>query len=187
MLLQQISNVGVAKVSSDAVTDAVAGDTLFIHGSSVSGGSIDTRREASDHVAEQPEPKLMCESACGKEMLGLPEGMSTVCDATCSVEEARFGGFLCGAGNTRKYGAMCRMCYVDLDVAIQADRKLRVSSDHQGDSGAMHVIMCDTLKPPQVSGCSEECSRRKDTVSPEIVISNGGAELVGLHTETCIH
>lgn len=165
MLLKQISNVGIAKVSSDAVTDAVAGDTLFIHGSSVSGGSIEARREASDHAADQLEPKLMCESACGTDTFGLPEGMSTVCDVTCSVEEARFGGFLCGAGNTRKYGAMCRMCYVDLDSAIQADRQLRVSRVHQEDSGAKHVIMCDTLKPPQVPDCSEECTTRKDTVS----------------------
>lgn len=122
-----------------------------------------TAVDREDVSSEREKPG--CQHACGNDAVGLPDGTSTVCDTTCSVENARFDGFLCGAGDVTKYGDMCRMCYVNRNEALKADRLLRPSGDGSNDSEARHVIMCDTLRPPEASECSDECTLRKNTVS----------------------
>lgn len=161
--LSQISNVGFVHVDTKAVTDAVAGQTLFIHGSSVSEGSIKSSRAAS--TRRQRDDEATCENACTVGVTGAPDGTSTICDATCSPPNARFDGFLCGAGDVAKYGPMCRTCYVDLEAALKVDRQLMASHDDRTDSVAKHVIMCDTGRPPEASSCSEECTLQTNTVS----------------------
>lgn len=104
----------------------------------------------------------MCNEACGNDAAafasGLAHGTSTVCDPTCTASGSRFGGYLCGAGDSEKFGAMCRVCYTDAAEAREAESKL---------AGGLHVIMCDTGRPPAAAvDCSDECSLKKDTVRP---------------------
>lgn len=111
-----------------------------------------------------------CSSACGSSAeTGLLTGTSTVCDETCAV--GRFGSLLCGAGDAHKYGAMCRLCYTDLIQAHEMERSLRaIASDPHEDGGEVqHVIMCDTMRPPEAAACSSKCSRKRNTVSDAAV------------------
>lgn len=196
----QISYVGAEHVDSSSVSDAVAGHTLFIHGSRVDDGNIASRRAASEQAAKRrtnkfsttssrmrsrqrkrkqrrlrsPEeeedeggfPDRACTSACGSleggdDASGLPEGTSTVCDDSCAGSRARFDGFLCGAGNADKYGAMCRLCFTDIEEARGVQRVLAENSNGAIDE---RVIMCDTMKPPEDIGCSTECHSKSYTV-----------------------
>lgn len=165
-------------MTHDTVSDAIAGQTLFIHGSRVdegSGASITataaakkSNKKKSLAAAEGKTTKTQrrkrrwrrlnrqevdattCRSACGSEEArsGLPDGTSTVCDATCGGDEARFDGFLCGAGNSELFGDMCRLCYVCPQEARKAERALQTSG--AGEKRA--VIMCDTMEPPVPEG-----------------------------------
>lgn len=76
-----------------------------------------------------------------------------MCDATCGIAGR---GYLCGAGDSAKFGGMCRVCFTDEDVAREAQRKT---------SGSRHVVMCDTMRPPPAAECSNACGLKKDTVS----------------------
>lgn len=96
-----------------------------------------------------------------------PSRTSTICDPTCQIdvygESGRFGGHLCGAGDSSKFGPSCRTCYMDQREALAADRQLEASG--RFESSGRHVIMCDTRRPPQDMECSAACSRQPDTVS----------------------
>ena len=158
--LPQISNVGFERVNKEAVAEAVAGGSLFIHGSMVDEGSIASSRAtaiARSSLFTKPDEaeELACAPACGGAGAGLPAGASTVCDATCT-EGDRFGGYLCGAGDSIKFGAMCRLCFTDVAEAREAESRLK---------DGKHVIMCDTMRPPPAADCSDECAIAKDTVS----------------------
>lgn len=158
--ITQIANVGYNNVDATALTTAVAGDTLFIHGSSVEGGSrsIHAGRQLGAVVGSA----VSCTSACGTHADELPPGMSTVCDASCD-EGNRFGGYLCGAGDPDKYGESCRECYTDQQAALVAEKALRhVDSP---DTDTKHVIMCNTKRPPSSMDCSSKCALKTDTVS----------------------
>lgn len=168
----QIANVGFEYVNADALSNAVAGDTLFIHGSSVEGGSRALSSPRRKLLDEALTPEVSCEAACGNadSVVGdnLPTGISTVCDASCDTEN-RFDGHLCGAGDSTKFGSSCRACYTDQQAALRAEAELRkwdVSSDDTAEQ-AKHVIMCDTMRPPPAMDCSAECSEKSDTVSFE--------------------
>lgn len=60
--LQQISNVGYEHVDRKTVSDAVAGHTLFIHGSSVDGGNLAILRAATT----PPEGEIVKHFLCRK-------------------------------------------------------------------------------------------------------------------------
>lgn len=165
--------MGYERVDKNAVSDAIAGQTLFIHGNSISGRIINpvegtaTISAGTSHVTLVPldqNDEPLCESPCGIDVVGLPQGTSTVCDPSCSSYEDRFGGFLCGAGDAIKYGAMCRLCYTDIATAMEAERQI-MASHGDSESEPTHVIMCDTMRPPEAPGCSDECNIKKDTVS----------------------
>lgn len=172
----QISYVGYEHVDHTTVSDAVAGQTLFIHGSRVDEGNLAslsaTRLEKNKATAtgrrlshDGDEPS--CNTACGSsDTAGLPAGTSTVCDNTCGGETARFGGFLCGAGDSDRFGFMCRLCYNDIDEARKEEQSLALArSSVEGEQVASHVIMCDTMRPPEAADCSDKCGLKKDTVS----------------------
>lgn len=79
-----------------------------------------------------------CTASCGgvkerREWGGLKAGggggegraeASTVCDISCrggGVNGARFGGWMCGAGNEAEYGPHCRTCFDDVAEALAAE------------------------------------------------------------------
>lgn len=169
---RQIANVVFETVDAGTVNTAIAGDTLFIHGRSIEGGSASllARRKLG---AEAPQPDIWCEPSCGNADAitagELPDGVFTACDASCRVG-GRFGGYLCGAGDSRKFGGNCRLCYTDQEKALRAEEELRGSGGFSGEGGeARHVIMCDTMRPPAALACSPECARKKDTVRKTIL------------------
>ncbi|CAM9477738.1 unnamed protein product [Ectocarpus sp. 8 AP-2014] len=159
-----ITNVGFFDVNDTHVADAILQETLFIHGSTASGGNV-----------AKPTPKAIparysstCMDACSSvHSPGLPAGMSTVCDESCfsgwSPAGPRFRGHNCGAGDPSLYGSTCRSCYTDEEEALAADRSLGNASSDPFRAGA-HVIMCDTGEPPQASSCSPACRSMADTV-----------------------
>ena len=175
---KQISYVGFEHVDHTTVSNAVAGQTLFIHGSRVDEGNLASlnatkheRNQASSSLhslAEDGEtPGAACNAACGStDTAGLPAGAATVCDDTCAGDSGRFGGFLCGAGDSERFGYMCRLCYVDIEEARREEQLLALArSDVKVEQEAAHVIMCDTMRPPEAAECSDKCGRKKDTVS----------------------
>lgn len=166
----QISYVGNEHVDHTTVSDAVAGQTLFIHGSMVEEGNLESlkaTRKATAGGHRLFDDGALCHSACGSEdYAGLPVGTATVCDDTCSGESTRFGGFLCGAGDSDRFGSMCRLCYVDVEEARKREQSLALArSPGEGQQENSHVIMCDTMRPPEASDCSDECGIKKDTVT----------------------
>lgn len=174
---------------------AVASNTLFIHGSlSGGGGSMFSAHAAIDTspalrlVGRSDDPEADgCEPACGSlDARPSTSGTSTVCDRSCyggGENGARFGGFMCGAGDEGRYGRHCRICYVDVDEARQAEEKIRSElsltgvdgsghrglrgedSDKEAGIGVKHVVMCDTMLPPPALECTDKCARKVDTVS----------------------
>ncbi|CAM9462251.1 unnamed protein product, partial [Choristocarpus tenellus] len=103
-----------------------------------------------------------------------PLGVSTVCDSSCLArgeELPRFGGYLCGDGDTLKYGESCRLCYTDLEEAQIAEEELRESRTRDAAEKmeedcveGRHVIMCDTLAPPPARGCHSDCTTESEAV-----------------------
>ena len=85
-----------------------------------------------------------------------------MCDPTCAAADGRFGGYLCGAGNSDRFGAMCRICYTDAAEAREVESRL---------APGLHVVMCDTGRPPAAIECSDECGLKKDTVRLKFVVS----------------
>ena len=173
----QISYVGFEHVDHSTVSNAVAGQTLFIHGSRVDEGNL-ASLEATKHERKQTRASIRrlsnsktappaCNAACGSEdAAGLPVGTSTVCDDTCAGISARFGGFLCGAGDEDRFGSMCRLCFVDVEEARRQEQSLALTrSDIENGEEASHIIMCETMRPPEAAECSDKCGRKKDTVS----------------------
>eukprot|EP00903_Cladosiphon_okamuranus_P019226 g17680.t1 len=152
-----ISNVGYEHVDSRSVSDAVAGETLFIHGSSVDNGNLAALKAISASATGGSDASL-CHKACGSDAATLVQGTSAVCDPTCTASGSRFDGYLCGAGDSAKFGGMCRLCYTDVAEAREAESKL---------ADGLHVIMCDTKLPPAAADCSDECRLEKDTVCDE--------------------
>ena len=181
----QIANVVFDKVDAGAVGTAVAGDTLFIHGRTVEGGGrLSSHRKLAAEEASGSE--TWCEPSCGDAdaaaATNLPDGVSTACDASCGVEN-RFGGYLCGAGDSQKFGGSCRLCYTDQEAALRAEAELRKMDDFyaEGDAEARHVVMCDTMRPPSALGCSSECADKKDTVRVEQLFSFFGYTTCVMH------
>lgn len=143
------------------VTDLVPS----IHGNdAVCGGNAKFPAAATGRRALRSDSEPMCNSACGTVVTGLPYGTSTICDPSCSHAENRFGGFLCDAGYGGKYGAICRLCYVDKDEAIKTERHLRELYNDGSESEPKHVIMCDTMRPPPAPQCSVECEMKRNTI-----------------------
>ncbi|CAN0285107.1 unnamed protein product [Ectocarpus sp. 6 AP-2014] len=161
-----ISNVGFFDVSDKHVAQAISQETLFIHGSSHSGGSaaISTPPKASSSDLNT----LSCTGACGSEHSAkVRTGASTFCDESCSTGWSpagpRLGGHNCGAGDPSQYGSTCRLCYTNEDEALAADRTLASLSTDPSTPDA-HVVMCDTTQPPQASRCTTACQDMADTV-----------------------
>lgn len=140
------------------VETAISADTLFIHGSSVGGGSLahHASKEASEiHISAN------CTSACGSAISGkLGADMGAFCDPSCSSKWSpagpRFDGHNCGAGDASEYGESCRLCYTNQTYALGVDRELAPSG--------LHVVMCDTKNPPQALECSDDCQSTTDAV-----------------------
>lgn len=205
----QIANVGFVDVNNHAVRKAVATNTLFIHGSRTGGGGtmfhVGEARVMSPALllGESNGPVERCKPLCGAPSAtvgtataSVNAGMtpaaasrtSTVCDRSCYADgerKARFGGYLCGAGDVSKFGAFCRTCYNTLEEARAAEDLLakeeQIALDRRHGNGGdnvddaddedmmaerrRHVIMCDTLMPPPAApGCSLKCQRKDDTV-----------------------
>ena len=191
--LSQISYVGAEHVDSSSVSDAVAGNTLFIHGSRVDDGNIASRKAASElktkrtevpptgrkrirnrksrkgrHLRFQDEGNETahepdCTRSCGPDgdTSGLPEGTSTVCDNRCGNDRAGFSSFFCGAGNSNKYGSMCRLCFQDEDEARHVQHNL---AKDESDPRHGRVIMCYSMRPPESEGCTSDCLSKTYTV-----------------------
>lgn len=168
------------------MSDAVAGHTLFIQDSKAEDKTIGSINIASKQpskglpeafVGHQPlhetvasEPlEGSCSSACGnQDTQGLaPLGTSTVCDKTCAIG-APYDDYLCGAGNPEKFGSMCRLCYTDVDEARKVELDLQVDSV-DGNETKKHVIMCDTMQPPELDDCTDECARSEDAVRKDLI------------------
>ena len=65
---------------------------------------------------------------------------------------------------------MCRLCFVDVEEARRQEQSLALTrSDIEGGEEASHIIMCDTMRPPEAAECSDKCGRKKDTVSENIL------------------
>lgn len=176
------------------MSDAVAGNTLFLHGRRIDDGNMASvkatsktsrrrerrqrkrRRLASEPLdVDEQEERSMCSSACdGGDDTGLPSGVSTFCDDTCAGDGARFDGFLCGASNTERFGQMCRLCYTDVDEA----RKMEKMLSDNGEDESRHVVMCDSKRPPEASDCDEHCALKTDTV--RILSENTAAVSAGI-------
>lgn len=196
----QIANVGFLDVDPLTVGNAVASETMFIHGSLSGGGGTqfvsERAREAAAAAAvsrgglvsttaaeslklagssvataaagsQPPSATVGCRPECGS--AGSGGGPSTVCDPEgCSAADGgsgRVGDGLCGAGDEERYGGHCRRCYMDADEAIEAERVLERQAGQAGQEGGQHVVMCDTLRPPQSTNCSLKCAAKVDTVS----------------------
>lgn len=164
----QISNVGFYDVSDDVVLSAFAADTLFIHGSSKSGGRVWNIGETGDGT-ELSVSAEGCNTACLTRSKHAPfSDVSTVCDATClsnnPLYESRFRGYNCGVGNPSKYGEGCRRCYMNRSEALVADESM-ATADTSTSQPDIHVVMCNTLKPPEAMTCSKPCDDDQDSVS----------------------
>ncbi|CAM9729877.1 unnamed protein product [Scytosiphon promiscuus] len=118
-----------------------------------------------------------CKTECGSGVFDAGDGdaggdagglfLSTVCDHSCGSEESggwRFGGRSCGAGDEDRYGSHCRLCYVDADEALKAERLLESQQRQAGHDGGQHVVMCDTMRPPESPNCSLKCATKLDTI-----------------------
>lgn len=168
LVCSQISNVGFHDVGNKAVLDAVAADTLFIHGSTSGGGSTTWMGASAErHTDEGENSAGVCTQACeneGRKALRRVLDISTVCDPTCVSGEdglgPRFGGHLCGVYDPAKFGSMCRTCYTDQLAALAVDQQLEANLTTAGK----HVIMCDTKRPAQAIDCSAACAKQEDTV-----------------------
>lgn len=182
----QISYLGTEHVDKSIVSDAVAGHTLFIQDSKAEDKTIGSINIASELPSKgqpeaftshqplretvAPEPlEWSCLSACGDQgTQGLsPPGTSTVCDKTCA-RGAPYDGYLCGAGNPYMFGSMCRLCYTDVDEARKVERELQAGSV-DGNETNKHVIMCDTMRPPELDDCADECARSEDAVRKDLI------------------
>lgn len=165
----QISNVGFHDVHGSALVDAVAADTLFIHGSASSGGS----RHNTANFPERPMPPagVACTAACRyRQSPSVQIGVSTVCDRLCSESpNTRLG---CGAADKATFGDACRVCYNDVAVAraVHLDRTLGRAPQDSDE----YVIMCNTRQPPDAEDCPTECSKKSDTVRFDISASAPG-------------
>ncbi|CAB1112817.1 unnamed protein product [Ectocarpus sp. CCAP 1310/34] len=168
---RQITNVGHFDVSDQHVAQAVAQETLFIHGSSQSEGSLaHSINDFGRPMGALPidANSLDCTSACGSALSGkIGTGVSTFCDESCATAWSpagpRLGGHDCGAGDPLQFGGTCRLCYTDEELALVADRKLASSSANPSKPDA-HVVMCDTTQPPPASSCTTACQDASDTV-----------------------
>lgn len=183
--ISQISYLGTEHVDTSIVSDAVAGHTLFIQDNKAEDKKIASIKTASEQtskglpqafashqplretvVPESLEPS--CLRACGdRGTQGLPLGTSTVCDKTCVIG-ARYGGFLCGAGNLEKFGSMCRLCYTDVNEALRVERDLQAGSI-DGSETNKHVVMCETMQPPELEDCTDECARSEEAVRKRLI------------------
>lgn len=124
-------------MDQQAVLKAVASDTLFIHGSLTGGGG--SMFHASGAKADsspalrflgKSRPGERCTASCGGPPSSSDGGagaQATVCDRSCySGGElgARFGGYLCGAGDVKEYGPHCRTCFTDVEEAQAEEERL---------------------------------------------------------------
>ncbi|CAM9328797.1 unnamed protein product, partial [Ectocarpus sp. 12 AP-2014] len=208
-----IANVGFLDVDQEIVGNALASETMFIHGSLTGGGGTQfasgaTAENGGDAAAASeggnslrimasleaiaagegvggggpstrlatPECRTECGSTVSWDLLGGGGGgdgvidMATVCDyATCSAATAgsadgKSGAWSCGAGDEERFGKHCRPCYFDAEEALKADRVLQNQTREAGEEQPDHVIMCDTLRPPEALTCSLKCATKKDTI-----------------------
>lgn len=184
----QIANVGFFDVDGKTASRAASVGTMFIHGSRTGGGGTHyLGRGEGGHLnlaitvttvdqLQQPT-KEQCTSSCGQTLdepraVVAVSGTSTVCDHTCAdlgdKVGGRFGSLSCGAGNPEVYGGHCRRCFVDVDQARLAESALLREAERReedGLGGGQHVIMCDTMRPPDSASCSSRCGSKSDTVS----------------------
>ncbi|CAM9670176.1 unnamed protein product, partial [Ectocarpus fasciculatus] len=207
-----IANVGFLDVDQKTVGNALASETMFIHGSITGGGgtqfasaaekggkataasedgnslrvmaSLEATAAGEEIGGGGPSTRLAtpeCRTECGGTVLvgggggGGGDGddvmdMATVCDhATCSTATATSadgqpGAWSCGAGDEERFGKHCRPCYFDTAEALKVDLVLQNRSREAGEEQPHHVIMCDTLRPPQASTCSLKCTTKQDTI-----------------------
>lgn len=151
---------------------AIARDTLFIHGSTSGGGRKHWRPSnpgLPNVFSRSTSSEVWCNSACGtpNEALFL-HGTSTTCDRTCHAGKSgsRFDGLFCGAGDPEKFGPSCRLCFTNAVEARKAELELRRENHTKDTFGRdRHVVMCDTLRPPEAVDCEAKCAMKTDTVS----------------------
>eukprot|EP00903_Cladosiphon_okamuranus_P007272 g7050.t1 len=163
-----IAYVGHEEVDHSTVSDAIAGQTLFIHGSSVHGGSrasvdavrerkglaplrdLRNLREGSRRLAEESNLREgsrrlndACADTCVNSDPDAPTGF--LCDGTCENEEDH-GVLGCAYGAEYgdlgyaavPHGMLCRVCFNDVAAALDADTE------------EDRAIMCDTGDPVTV-------------------------------------
>eukprot|EP00752_Nemacystus_decipiens_P001258 g1256.t1 len=157
-----IAYVGHEVVDHSSVSDAIAGQTLFIHGKGVDGGSRASVEAVRAEKGLSPRRNLQnlregsrrlqqtggsgndddgCEDDC--DFTGATTGR--VCDASCEDGDP-WGTLGCPVGavygdlgySVTDYGDNCRVCFTDEDTALEYD-----TADDR-------AIMCDDLLPVTV-------------------------------------
>ena len=141
------------------VTNVIAPDVLFLR----------RRAGSPETLLNKAEQEFRgCQEACGTRGNPMNNGvLSTVCDATC-VEDSSwmgvdFNGLNCGVGNPSKYGESCRLCFGDQAAALKADQALAALT-RNASTPPVHVIMCETKRPPEAVDCPRECEDDINTV-----------------------
>lgn len=159
----QVSTVGVRDKENELLGAEIPSDTLFLR-------RRDNAPEKWSNTVEREADG--CLPACGSRTV-MVEGdvVSTVCDATCVNDHPsmgiRFDGHNCGAGDPSKYGESCRLCFKDQRVALLEDIVLAASNGISWASH-VHVIMCDTQRPPEAMDCSRICMDGVNTVRIDV-------------------
>lgn len=180
---------GGTQYVSDHTRAVAAAAAAAEAGSSHSSGEVVRVMTSSEKAAGGGSPVAECRAECGSPVAiaatgeggGLvggagnddngKNGLYTVCDHTCaSILRGgwQIGGQSCGAGDEERYGSHCRLCYKDAGEALRADRLLESRARQAGHEGGQHVIMCDTMRPPESTNCSPKCATKLDTVSGSI-------------------
>lgn len=141
-------------------------DTMFIHGSTKSLGSISNSvaRPTEDHTGF-----LGCSPACGFDYeVGRSLGVYTFCDPkTCSSRDLQAGSIFerlgCGAGDPKKFGPACRFCiYENLETLNEKRKRLR-----QNLSSVMSDVpppVCPSKMTSESDSCTQQCIDDHDTV-----------------------
>ena len=159
----QVSTVEVRDEENEVLAAEIPPDALFLR-------RRDSAPEKWSNTVEREADG--CLPACGSQTnMAESDDVSTVCDDTCVNGHPwmgiRFDGHNCGAGDPSKYGESCRLCFKDQGVALLEDVVLAASNGITWASN-VHVIMCDTKRPPEAMDCSRECTDNVNTVRVDV-------------------
>lgn len=166
MRIIQISNVGFHDVSNQDVSNALTVNTMLIHGSTKSLGSItNTVSRPTDDDARF----IGCSSSCGfHDEVGASLGLSSFCDTTtCAHHDIPTGSISkrlgCGAGDPTKFGPACRLCVTE-GLEKLDEKYTRLQRHLTSRIPDVSIIMCPSNMTSKFVTCSQQCSDELDTV-----------------------